>query len=164
MCREALPHSSPPSRGQASCSALHGSVTHADSATGLEKLLGTILESIAGRVARGRPCRRSRSQKHRMYSCRYVLVYNRYKLNIYVAQVCLSISIHRQRRCSIHGHSRRDSEHHGGEQSRIQGIRVVCVHIHTGNRSILLSPQPGRKAGRIRSIPSQESVDAGSNV
>jgi len=30
-----LSHSSPPSRGQASCSALHGRVTHANSATGL---------------------------------------------------------------------------------------------------------------------------------
>jgi len=38
--------SSPPSRGQASCSGLHGRVTHANSATGLGKLLGTILESF----------------------------------------------------------------------------------------------------------------------
>jgi len=47
MCRAALSHSSPPSRGQASCSALHGRVTHANSATGVRKLLGTVLESIA---------------------------------------------------------------------------------------------------------------------
>jgi len=46
MCREALSHSSLPSRGQASCSVLYGRVTHANSTTGLGKLLGTILESI----------------------------------------------------------------------------------------------------------------------
>jgi len=38
-----LPHSSPPSLSQASYCALHGRITHANSATGLGKLLGTIL-------------------------------------------------------------------------------------------------------------------------
>jgi len=33
---------------QASCSALHGRVTHANSATGLGKLLGSILEAYMG--------------------------------------------------------------------------------------------------------------------
>jgi len=42
----------PPPRGRASCSALHGRVTHANSATGLGKLLGTILEPIAGHCRR----------------------------------------------------------------------------------------------------------------
>ena len=50
----------------------------------------------------------------------------------------------RERICLVHAHSRRDSQHHGGEQSRIYRIGVVlavaparesgwCVHIHTGN-------------------------------
>jgi len=43
MWRKALSHSSPPSRGQASLSGLDGRVTHANSATKLEKLLGTVL-------------------------------------------------------------------------------------------------------------------------
>jgi len=47
MWREALPHNSPPSRGQASCSSLYGSVTHSNSATGWGKLPGTILKYIA---------------------------------------------------------------------------------------------------------------------
>jgi len=50
MCREALSHSSPPPRGQASCNLLHGRVTRANSASGLGKLLGTVLESVAVRL------------------------------------------------------------------------------------------------------------------
>jgi len=37
----------------------------------------------------------------------------------------------RQIRCFVHGHSRRDSEHDGGEQSRISGIGLLCSHSQT---------------------------------
>jgi len=37
-----------------------------------------------------------------------------------------------QRRCCVHGHSRRDSQHHGGEQLRIQVIRVVVFTFTAG--------------------------------
>ena len=51
-----------------------------------------------------------------------------------------SLFKHHDSRCFVDGHSRRDSYHHEGEQSRISGIRVVVL---TFTRGIDRMPEAG---------------------